>query len=261
MDFNNDEIRRELRAIDAEHRATIKADTELIDRLFNDEADEQTKWDLLAGGANRSKTFMKVGGVAVLTSAVLAACGSNGKSSDSSATTAAAGAGATTTVASTNNLDAGDVKVLQFAASIENLAVKAYDLGGPLLTDAAPKALAGLFQDHHKQHAAAFNSALQAAGQKPVTEPNASVLAALNPTISGLKTQADVLKFAQALEQKAASTYQSTVGLLKGPKLAYTAMTIGGTEYRHYALLSHVLGTGPTAAEAFLTTDQAIAPQ
>jgi hypothetical protein len=83
----------------------------------------------------------------------------------------------------------------------------------------------------------------------------------LKPQIDALKTEADVLKFAQTLELAAASTYFSTVGVLKGEKLGYTAMTIGGTEYRHAALLSMVNGVPiASTSSGFLTTNEAIAP-
>jgi hypothetical protein len=259
MDLSNDAVRRALRDIDAQHRSELAPTAETIDRLYQEDAPSQSKWDVLTGGANRAK-LLRIGGVAVLTSAVLAACGDN---SDSKASpTTAAPAGATTTLAGGSRVDAGDLTVFRFAASIENLAVAAYDMGAPLIKTPALLAAAKLFQGHHKEHAALFNSQLTANGQKAFTEPNSAVLASMKPQIDALKTEPDVLKFAQGLELAAASTYFSTVGLLKGEKLAYTAMTIGGTEYRHAALLALVNGTPiQSTMSGFLTTKEAIAPQ
>ncbi len=260
MDLSNDAVRRALRDIDAQHRSELAPTADTIDRLYQEEASTATKWDVITGGANRAK-LLRIGGVAVLTSAVLAACGDNSDPAATSATTAAP-PGATTTLAGGSRVDAGDLNVFKFAASLENLAVAAYDMGTPLIKTPALLAAAKLFQSHHKEHAMLFNSQLTANGQKAYTEPNAAVLASLKPQIDALKTEPDVLKFAQGLELAAASTYFSTVGLLKGEKLAYTAMTIGGTEYRHAALLALVNDMPiESTTSGFLTVKEAIAPQ
>lgn len=259
MDISNDAVLRALRDIDAQHRSEMAPTSETIDRLYQDDAPSQTKWDVIAGGANRAK-LLRVGGVAVLTSAVLAACA--GGDENAAPATTKAPEGATTTLAGGSRIEAADINIFRFAASFENLAVAAYDIGAPLITTPTLLTLAKLFQTHHKDHAGLFNGQLKANGQKDVTEPNAAVLATLKPQIDALRSEADVLKFAQTLEVAAASTYYSTVGVLKGEKLAYAAMTIGGTEYRHAALLSMVNNIPiASTASGFLTTKEAIAPQ
>lgn len=260
MDISNDAIRRELREIEAQHRLELAPTAETMDRLMQEEASTQSKWDVITGGANRSK-WMKVGGVAVLTSAVLAACGKSDDTAAATSTTQAGAAATTATTAAKSTVDAGDLMVFKFAASIENLAVAAYSMGAPLIKNKTLLDVALLFQAQHKEHAGLFNSQLTANGQKAVTEPNAVVLASLKGAIDGLKTESDVLKFAQDLEVQAAATYLSTVGLLKGPKLAYTAMTIGGTEWRHAALLSQVTMVPLSSTkDGFLNASRAIAP-
>ncbi len=258
MDISNEAVHRALRQIDAQHRLELGPTAETIDRLYQGEAPDQDKWDVLTGGTNRAK-WMRVGGVAVLTSAVLAACGSN--ANPTPATTAAPTGETTTTVDGGSRIAANDVMVLRFSASLENLAVAAYDMGAPLISTPALLAVAKLFQGHHKEHAQLFNGQLTANGQKAFTEPNPVVLQMLKPQIDALKTEADVLKFAQDLELKAASTYFSTVGVLKGERLGYAAMTIGGTEYRHASLLSMVNNIPiASTASGFLTTNEAIVP-
>ena len=259
MDISRDAVRRALRDIDAHHRDELDPTTETIDRLLQDEAPAQAKWDVLAGGANRART-MRIGGVLVLTSAVLAAC-SGGEGETASPTTKPP-EDATTTLASGSRLDPGDLTVFRFAASIENLAMAAYDIGATFITTPTLKAMAELFKGHHKDHAGLFNGQLEANGQKEITEPNAAVLASLKPQIDAFKTEADVLRFAQNLELAAASTYFANVGVLKGEKLAYTAMTIGGTEYRHAALLSALTSVPiQSTLSGFLTTKEALSPQ
>ncbi|MEJ7765577.1 MAG: ferritin-like domain-containing protein [Acidimicrobiales bacterium] len=257
MDISSDSVRRALHDIDQGHRAELASTAETIDRLYHGDAPAAAKWDIVAGGANRT-TWMKVGGVTVLTSAVLAACGGG---EEAAPPPPPGPAGPTTTRPEQAKEDPADLKVFRFAASLENLAVAAYDTGAPLLKDPAMIAAAKLFQEHHKDHAELFNSLLKANGEKAFTEPNSVVLSMLKPQIDALTSEAAVLAFAQDLELKAASTYFSTVGVLQGKKLAYTTMTIGGTEYRHAALLSAIRGVPiESTKQGFLTTTEAIAP-
>lgn len=257
MELSNDSVRRALRDIDAAHRQELTSTAETIDRLYQTETPTATRWDVITGGANRTR-WTKVGGVAVLTSAVLAACGGGGPTA---APAPAADGTTTTTTPEETKEDPADLRIFRFSASLENLAVAAYDTGMALITEPALLATAKLFQDHHKEHAKLFNSQLTANGEKPFTEPNSALLAMMKPQIDALASEADVLAFAQDLELKAASTYFSTVADLKSPKLSSVTMSIGGTEYRHAALLASVNGK-PIAStrEGFLTTAEAIAP-
>lgn len=259
MDISPDSVRRALRDIDAHHRADLDPAAETIDRLLQDEAPAQGRWDVVTGGANRARA-MRIGGVLVLTSAVLAACSGGG--GETASPTTKAPEGATTTLAGGSRLDTGDLTVFRFAASVENLFVAAYDIGAPFVTTPSLKAVVDIFKGHHEDHADLFNGQLKANGQEDITEPNAAVLATLKPQIDAFKAEADVLRFAQTLEVAAASTYFSNVGVLKGEKLAYAAMTIGGTEYRHAALLSMINGVPiESTASGFLTTKEALSPQ
>jgi len=256
MSISNDAIRRELREINSQHNASLDPTKELIDRLYQNEAEEQTKFDMLVGGVNRNK-YMKIGGVAILTSAFLAACGNN---DDAATDTPAAGGTETTTKAS--SADPDDLKALQFAASLENLAVAAYTAGAPLIKDPGSLALATTFLGHHKDHAGLFNGAIKSFGGKEITEPNAAYLADFKPMLDALKTEVDVLKFALTVETAAASTYFAQQGNLKGEKLGYTLMTVGATEYRHAALLSAALKMPITSTmKGFLTEAEALAPK
>lgn len=256
MDMSNDTIRRELREINGEHEASLAPTAELIDRLYQDEADEQTKLDLLVGGVNRNK-YMKIGGVAILTSAFLAACGNNDETSTTDTTSAAGGS-----TPSSGSGDPGDLKALQFAASLENLAVAAYKAGAPLIKNQTFLTLATTFMQHHQDHAGLFNGAIKSFGGKEVTEPNAAYLADFKPQLDALKAEADVLKFALTVETAAASTYFAQQGNLKGEKLGYTLMTVGATEFRHAALLSAALKMPISSTEkGFLTEKEALAPK
>lgn len=255
MDISNDAIRRSLREIDASHREDLATSAEAIDRLYQDEASPAAKWDVITGGAQRAR-WIRVGGVAVLSSAVLAACAGG-----EPAPPAAAPDGATTTTPEMTKEDLADLRIFRFSASLENLAVAAYDTAAKLITTPALLTAATLFQGHHKDHAKMFNSQLVASGEKAFTEPNSVLLAALKPQIDALASEEEALAFALDLELKAASTYFASVGQLRRPKLTSVTMSIGSTEYRHAALLSNLTGRPITSTEAgFLTTAEALAP-
>ncbi len=75
MDINNDELKRELRDLDKEHREAMPKWRESLFRLFEDkETPTEAKADALLGGFNRRR-FMKLTGLAVVGVTVLAACG------------------------------------------------------------------------------------------------------------------------------------------------------------------------------------------
>src|SRR5687767_2227973 len=100
MDINKDELRRELRDLDQEHREAMPKWRDSLFRLFEDkDTPTEAKADALLGGFNRRR-FMKLSGLAVVGGTVLAACGSDdendsasGGATETSATTAPAAGG------------------------------------------------------------------------------------------------------------------------------------------------------------------------
>jgi hypothetical protein len=189
---------------------------------------------------------------------VLAACGSDddkkaksGGSTDTSATTAAAGGNKT------------DQTIARTAASLENFAVAVYDkaimnAAALKISDGVAKA-AVLFKSQHEEHAKAFNAAATQLGGQPYTDPNPTAAKAFEATILALKSEQDVLKLAFGLEQIAAQTYQGVGMKLSTPMLRQTAMTVGGVEARHMAILAHFITPPMTVpAAAFQVTDKAV---
>jgi rubrerythrin len=63
--------------------------------------------------------------------------------------------------------------------------------------------------------------------------------------VSGLKTQADVLRFAASLEKGAVSAYLGAVPLFQERELAKAAASILGDEAMHWAVLRQALGENP----------------
>ena len=259
MDNNNDELRRELRDLDQEHREVMPRWRESLMRLMDDkETPSEAKADLLLGGFNRRR-FMNLSGLALVGGAVLAACGSDKKkAAGTTETTAAATA---TTAASGGNKT--DQTIARTAASLENFAVAVYDkaiMNAAALKISDPVAKAAvLFKSQHTEHAAAFNAAATQLGGQPYTDPNPTAAKAFEATIAALKTEQDVLKLAFGLEQIAAQTYQGVGMKLSTPMLRQTSMTVGGVEARHMAILAHFITPPMTVpAAAFQATDKAV---
>ncbi len=293
----NDEFRRETRAIQAAHEASLRPMEDALEQLFDPDMQysDRQKAAATIGSLTPSGLF-KVGGLALSGAAILAACSSSAKTTTSattgaSATTAAGGtatttgAGAGTTAASaagttmagtTPGTMAGttagttgavpaagtkamDIIILRTASSIEELAVAAYQIAidSGLVKTAAIGDAAKLFQSQHKEHSALFQAATKNAGGDPFTKPNPTVLAALQPTIKALTDETGIVKLAFSLETAAAETYQSNVGMFMDLTLNQAIMSVGGVEARHAAVLATVLAQNPIA-QAFQAIDMAV---
>jgi hypothetical protein len=260
MDINNDELRRELRDLDQEHREVMPRWRDSLMRLLVDDKETPTeaKADFILGGFNRRR-FMRLSGIAAVGGTVLAACGSDSKK------TATGGATETTvaTTAATAGANKTDQTIARTAASLENFAVAVYDkaimnAAALKISDGVAKA-AVLFKGQHDEHAKAFNAAATQLGGQPYTDPNPTAAKAFEATIAALKTEQDVLKLAFGFEQIAAQTYQGVGMKLSTPMLRQTAMTVGGVEARHMAILARFITPPMTVpAAAFQVTDKAV---
>jgi len=132
--------------------------------------------------------------------------------------------------------DAGDIATLNAAISLELAAIKAYQdaLGTGLLTPGVA-AIASRFTSDHGAHRDALSAAVTAGGYTP-SQATAWL------TYPPLNTQADILRFAMAVERKAAATYLSVVPDLKDRRLAGFAAAILGVETTHVSTLASALG-------------------
>jgi hypothetical protein len=258
MDINNDELRRELRDLDKEHREVMPKWRDSLMRLLVDDKETPTedKADLLLGGFNRRR-FMKLSGLAVAGGTLLAACGDDKKKE------ASGGAAETTTTTAASAASKTDQTIARTAASLEIFAVAVYDkaimnAAALKISDGVAKA-AVLFKSQHDEHAKAFNAAATQLGGQPYTDPNPTAAKAFETQIAALKTEQDVLKLAFGLEQIAAETYQGVGMKLSTPMLRQTAMTVGGVEARHMAILAHFITPPMTVpAMAFQPIDKAV---
>lgn len=257
MDINKDELRRQLRDLDQEHREVMPKWRDSVMRLLVDDKETPTeaKADVILGGFNRRR-FMKLTGVAAVAGTVLAACGDDDKKTTE-------GGASTETTATTAGGNKTDQTIARTAASLEIFAVAVYDkaiMNAAALKISDPVAKAAvLFKAQHDDHAKAFNAAATQLGGTPYTEPNPTAAKAFETQIAALKTEQDVLKFAFALEQIAAQTYQGVGMKLSTPALRQTAMTVGGVEARHMSILAHFIKPPTTVPEkAFQPTEKAV---
>ncbi|MCU1502626.1 MAG: hypothetical protein JWM12_1980 [Ilumatobacteraceae bacterium] len=145
-------------------------------------------------------------------------------------------------IASARALALDDQTIAGYAQSVELAAVAVYTMAAPLLSPATLP-VAKLFMSHHQQHADAFGSV---AGSHKATGPNAKLVAAVTPTLQGLKDEKGALEFAFILEGQAAYTYAAALTLLQDPKYAAATATILPIEAQHQVVLGLALGKSVT---------------
>lgn len=252
-DISNDFIRREARESQIEHVSAMKQMRDIVGRLFGGDTNESasSKAAFLTGVDRRG--FLRIGGMSVATAAIFSACGSD---DDGASGTAAGG----TSEEGSMSGDSSDITILRTASSLEILAVDVYQkaIDSGLVTTKAVADAAVLFQGQHREHAELFSGATKQMGGEAFEQANPEVLKALEPAIAALKDEAGVIKLAYDLENVAAATYFSTVGAFNDVKLNQAAMSVGGVEARHAAVLASVMNM-PAVPKAFQTADGAVA--
>jgi Ferritin-like domain len=257
QDLNNDEIRRQLRAVDRMNTAIVPRWREALTRLIgDDQVSTNDKATILGVPSPNRRDLFKLGGASILGVALLAACGSDSADAPAATNSASTTPGTTaattppttvgttapadTTAPSTTAANSGemDLVLARTAASLEKLAVDTYAAAGGLITTPAVLAAATMFAGHHQLHLDALNAVITGAGATAITQMNQAVYDALvKPAIDAAKTEADAVMLALALEEAAAQTYVFAGGALSTPGLRSTIMTIGGVEARHAAVL------------------------
>lgn len=158
--------------------------------------------------------------------------------------------------ASAKTLD--DTAIAMFAAGLEFAAVAAYRAAldsGTL--DASLRRVATTFQSHHRDHGRAFNAITTATSEKP----NSKVLAKFRPKLDSAKTQNAFLEIAYTIEEAAAATYLSVLGVLQDKSNAQATATILPIESQHAVVLGQVLKKDRAEyMPAFQNTQQALDP-
>jgi hypothetical protein len=277
---NRDEIRRQLRAADAEQRGALARFSRSV-RRSSDPGSKTATVDqaALLGVPHSRRGFLRLGGITVAASAVLVACGSPG--SDEAVIRTGTMPDESTATPPTQEPSAEfNVTLLLTAGSLEALAIAAYDaaLSNNWLGDSTLNSVARLFRDQHTEHLEVVSAATRSLGETPYTEPNPflfdNVVAPAVDSITALEPedqQLATLELAYTLEDVAAQTYTSAGGLFDSAELRQAGMSIGAVEARHLSVLLSVLGepAAPFAfgrtinavdEEAFITTDGPVTP-
>jgi hypothetical protein len=241
MDIDQDFIRREAKAIEAEHQSALKHDRAMLDRLVDsgDGLAGSAEGDHVTDGLNRRR-FFRLGGAAVAASAVIAACkGATPPLSVTPPTT-------TTTILMATPTDTA---ILRTAESIEVLLQNVYGtfISGGLVKTPATLDLIKLFQGQHAQHQSLFDRTARGAGATPFTQANPVLMQQLvQPRLAALKVEADVVSLAYDLEHMASATFQANIGELSHPALNTDFAAVLGTEARHVALWAIISGKSAT---------------
>lgn len=241
MTLSRDEMRRELDAIKREHEADMAGRPGLLRRLFDPESRVPAEVRAAAAGAPSRRQLLTAGGLTILGAAVVSACVEPPEERQIPVT--GAGKEGTSTTMSSSDMEALNLTVLRVGQSIEALAVQQYDAVG----DAADAELAdvlSLFAEQHQEHAQALSDAITQLGGEPYQDgseawdkPNPVLLEALAEPIALATDNTGVLALALILENVAQQTYTYQVKNLSEPELRATAMSIGGIEARHMAVL------------------------
>lgn len=136
---------------------------------------------------------------------------------------------------------ATDIQILNTALGAELEAIAAYQVGAESgLLEKPVLDLALQFQGHHREHAGVLASTVRQLGGQPVPAKDKYSF-----PVEGLKSQADVLRFAARLERGAVSAYLGAVPLFANRDLSKAAASILGDEAMHWAVLRNALGENP----------------
>lgn len=144
-------------------------------------------------------------------------------------------------LAAGGNATEADARILNTALAAELEAVAAYQVGAESgLLQKPALDLAITFQGHHREHADVLAKTIEKLGGKP-----AAAKARYDFPTAKLKNQADVLRFAAALEKGAVSAYLGAVPVFANRDLAKAAASILGDEAMHWAILRQAVGEIP----------------
>lgn len=195
--------------------------------------------ELAADPASRAAFLKKMGGGVAGASAFalfLSACG--GSKSSSSTTTEAI----TTTSGGTAMANEGDLKIVNYALTLEYLEADFYDkVVASGLFKGAQLAMIKSIQSHEHAHVAALKGTAAKLGT-PAAKPK---------TTFALKDAASVLALAATVENLGAAAYLGQAGNIKSKEILAAAISIHSVEARHAAALNTLLGKSPTPDGGF----------
>ncbi|MGH7716838.1 MAG: ferritin-like domain-containing protein, partial [Vulcanimicrobiaceae bacterium] len=141
---------------------------------------------------------------------------------------------------------ATDVQILQTNQSIENLAIATYTLAltlpfiGGSTANGVVKAFVTETLAQHKQHDAAFGSAIRKLGGKMQPKADPVLLKVVNKAKPTLTGPGPVVALALELEDGTTQTYVAATGALRNSNARKVTASIMGVEAQHAAILRAV---------------------
>ena len=202
----------------------------------------------LARDDGERKQFLKkagkgVGGGAIAASlaAFIAACGSS-KSSSSSSSAAAASPSSTTSSSSTAAAASGDLKIVNYALTLEYLESEFYaKVAASGLFKGATLATLKTFGAEESDHVAALHKVAMSLG-KPAAKPTGKF---------PVKSATQVATLAATVENLGAAAYLGQAPNITSPEVLEAALSIHSIEARHAATLNLLTKKSPTPNGAF----------
>jgi hypothetical protein len=244
-----DEVRRQLRSLGRDQTTTNQAMRRVLRGALAQSADRDR-------GAIDRRQLLRLGGLTVAGSAVIAACGGDANTIGR--------VGSVESEEGLPNAGVNDIVLLRTATSLEYSALRVYEQAGGLgvITGTALEYVKR-FVDDHEGHKALFQSLTEEAGGVAWETTNCKLDSILiDPAIERIVKGApatdtseaigpssddendpgrllrDLLHVAHALESMAGSAYQMLVGMFEDAALRRDALLVGATEARHSALLA-----------------------
>jgi rubrerythrin len=141
-----------------------------------------------------------------------------------------------------------DVRLLNAALDLENVAIAVYSAGAALLEGEARR-LGRQFLQHEKEHAARLSELIEDLGGTP-HEPRSDE--EYKQGFPKLRQQTDVLRFASDVENAAIAKYVEAIPKLSNAELRQTSAAIVSSEAEHRSVLLGLLGV-PQVPNAFVT--------
>ena len=187
----------------------------------------------LADDPSSRKRFFKMMGGAGAVSAfgiVLAACGDDEDE----------GGSASTPAKSSGDDNKGDLKILNYALTLEFLEADFYKqvIDSGIVKDPKVASLAKQFGETEQTHVEALKSTIEKMGGKPVSAPKTK----FGPTLE--KGLMAVLETAATVENLGAAAYLGAAGMIKSKDVLASALAIHSVEARHAAALNSLVGRG-----------------
>ncbi len=238
MDGNRDELRRQLAESRRDHAESLPRFREALHQLFHGKDPGSTADKARLLGVPSRRSFLTIGGVTVVGSAILVGCGQTPTNQIAQTGTTPVQPSSTTTTDPTSHTT--DLTMMMTASSIEVLAIQTYQkaLDSGVLTTAGIKSAIELFQSQHEDHANLLYTTTSDSGGTPYKTANLYLgYEVVGPALETAKTEADIVTLATELENLAAQTYTQAAGVMTTPTLRGALSSIGATESRHLTAL------------------------